>query len=79
MNSLVGVEPRFRMVNLMADEPEMRELRAMVERRLRASGYAGTREDPVPIAVVEQAMDAAVAEFNALVGARAGLSSARVQ
>jgi len=64
---------------VMADEPEMRELRAMVERRLRASGYAGTQEDPVPIAVVEQAMEAAVAEFNALVEARARVSSARVQ
>jgi len=73
MNSVMGVEPRFRAVNLMSDEPEMRELRGMIERRLRTTGYTGSYEDPVPIEVYTQAVDASIAEYNALLDARAGL------
>jgi len=73
MNSVMGVEPRFRAVNLMSDAPEMRELRGMIERRVRASGYTGTEDDPVPIAVYTQVVEASIAEYNALLDARDGL------
>jgi len=79
MSSVMGFEPRFRKVNLMSDEPEMRELQQIIARRALATGYLGTQADSIPIAVFEQVMEASIAEFNARVMARNALSSTRKQ
>jgi len=57
----------------MSDEPEMRELQQIIACRALATGYLGTQADSIPIAVFEQVMDASIAEYNALLDARAGL------